>query len=289
MSIDERMELAIDLARQAGALLRDGFGHAADIRHKGVIDLVTEYDLRSERLIMDGVRRAFPHDAWLAEEGGLRGSGEARWLIDPLDGTVNFAHGVPIFAVSIAFVQAGEPVLGVIYDPLRDELFQASTGSGAFLNGRRLTVAPTVDLNESLLVTGFAYDIRTADEDNLDHYAAFALRSQGVRRLGSASLDLAYVAAGRFDGYWELSVERLGCGGRRRPRPGGGWPGDARGRRVRHPGPAHIGRGRQPAAACRDDGRAAQDRLRVRGFSFGAAALRRRPARPARSCPGSSA
>ena len=207
MSIDERMGLAIDLARRAGALLRDGFGHAADIRHKGVIDLVTEFDLRSERLIVDGIREAFPQDAWLAEEGGLRGSGEARWLIDPLDGTVNFAHGVPIFAVSIAVVQAGEPVLGVIYDPLRDELFQASTGSGAFLNGDRLAVAPTVDLNESLLVTGFAYDIRTADEDNLDHYAAFALRSQGVRRLGSASLDLAYVAAGRFDGYWELSVE----------------------------------------------------------------------------------
>ncbi len=207
MSTDQRLELAIDLARRAGALLRDGFGHAADVRHKGAIDLVTEYDLRSERLIVDGIRRAFPQDAWLAEEGGLRGSGDARWLIDPLDGTVNFAHGVPIFAVSLAFAQAGDPVIGVIYDPLRDELFQACAGAGAFLNGRRLAVAHPSGLNDSLLVTGFAYDIRTSADNNLDHYAAFALRSQGVRRLGSASLDLAYVAAGRFDGYWEISVE----------------------------------------------------------------------------------
>ena len=207
MSTDQRLELAIDLARRAGALLHDGFGHAADIRHKGTIDLVTEYDLRSEKLIVDGIRQAFPQDAWLAEEGGLRGSGDTRWLIDPLDGTVNFAHGVPIFAVSIAFARAGEPVMGVIYDPLRDELYHAVGGAGAFLNGRRLAVAHPAGLNDSLLVTGFAYDIRTSNDNNLDHYAAFALRSLGVRRLGAASLDLAYVAAGRFDGYWELSVE----------------------------------------------------------------------------------
>lgn len=207
MSTDNRLELAIDLARRAGGLLRDGFGHAADIRHKGAIDLVTEFDLTSESLIVDGIRRAFPQDSWLAEEGGLRGSGDARWLIDPLDGTVNYAHGVPIFAVSIAYAQAGSPVIGVIYDPLRDELFHARTGAGAFLNGRRLAVADPASLNDSLLVTGFAYDIRTSEENNLNHYTAFALRSQGVRRLGSASLDLAYVAAGRIDGYWELSVE----------------------------------------------------------------------------------
>lgn len=207
VSDDARLDLALDLARRAGCLLRDGYGHVGSVRYKGPIDPVTEYDLRSEALIREALHAAFPGDSILGEEGGATGGGSGRWLIDPLDGTVNFAHGIPIFAVSLAYSQDGRTQLGVIYDPLRDELFQACAGRGAWLNGTRLHVSDAGDLDRSLLVTGFPYDIRSAPANNLDHYADFALRTLGVRRLGSACLDLAYVAAGRFDGYWEFSVE----------------------------------------------------------------------------------
>lgn len=207
MANDARLELALDLARRAGALLRDGYGRVGPVRYKGPIDPVTEYDLRSETLIRDAIHAAFPADSILGEEGGVSGSGSGRWLIDPLDGTVNFAHNIPIFAVSIAYALDRRTQLGVIYDPLRDELFHAARGAGAWLNGTRLSVSSAEDLDRSLLVTGFPYGIRTAPDNNLGHYAEFALRSLGVRRLGSACLDLAYVAAGRFDGYWEFAVE----------------------------------------------------------------------------------
>jgi myo-inositol-1(or 4)-monophosphatase len=207
VSDDARLDLALELARRAGAVLRDGYGHVASVRYKGPIDPVTEYDLRSEALIRDALQAAFPGDSILGEEGGATGSGAGRWLIDPLDGTVNFAHSIPIFAVSIAFSQNDQMQLGVIYDPMRDELFQAAAGRGAWLNGERLHVSAAEELDRSLLVTGFPYDIRSVSNNNLGHYADFALRTMGVRRLGSACLDLAYVAAGRFDGYWEFAVE----------------------------------------------------------------------------------
>jgi myo-inositol-1(or 4)-monophosphatase len=204
-SYEDRLTRAIALARTAGALLAHGLGSGAAIEHKGAIDLVTEYDLKSERVLVDGIRESFPNDAILAEEGG-GAAGGSRWLIDPLDGTTNFAHGLPVFSVSLAYLEEGLIRLGVVYDPTRDELFDALRGGGARLNGRPLRVSSTADLGEALLVTGFPYDIRTASDTNLDFFARFALRSQGVRRLGSASLDLAYVAAGRFDGYWELRL-----------------------------------------------------------------------------------
>lgn len=207
MSHNPRLDLALDLARRAGALLRDGYGRAGSVHYKGPIDPVTEYDLRSEALIREAIHATFPGDSILAEEAGISGTGAGRWLIDPLDGTVNFSHSIPIFAVSIAYAEEGRPQLGVIYDPLRDELFQACIGTGAWLNGRRLQVSAAEALDRSLLVTGFPYGIRSAPNNNLGHYADFALRSLGVRRLGSACLDLAYVAAGRFDGYWEFAVE----------------------------------------------------------------------------------
>jgi myo-inositol-1(or 4)-monophosphatase len=207
VSYSPRLALALDLARRAGALLRDGYGRAGAVRYKGLIDPVTEYDLRSESLIRDAIHTAFPADSILGEEGGVSGSGTGRWTIDPLDGTVNFAHDIPIFAVSIAYSEADHPLLGVIYDPMRDELFHAAAGAGSWLNGERLQVSTVGELDRSLLVTGFPYDIRTTSTNNLGHYAAFAMRSLGVRRLGSACLDLAYVAAGRFDGYWEFAIE----------------------------------------------------------------------------------
>ena len=201
-----RLKLAVELARRAGEELRQGFGHVKHSRRKGAVDLVTEYDLRSERLILEAIRQAFPQDAILSEEAGQVSRGDICWMVDPLDGTTNFAHALPMFCVSIACTQGGVPALGVIYDPLREELFQALAGGGALLNGEALRVSETNSLPEALLVTGFPYDIRTNPQNNLDHYSRLALLSLGVRRLGSAALDLAYVAAGRFDGYWELRL-----------------------------------------------------------------------------------
>ncbi len=196
------------LAHQAGEILRTGYGQCITIDHKGIIDLVTDVDRRSEAFLLDAIRKRFPTHRVVAEESGvLDGDNSRVWYVDPLDGTVNYAHGVPIFAVSIAYTENGKFVLGAVYDPMQDEYFCAERGSGAWLNGNPLSVSEAQDLNDSLLVTGFPYDIRTNPENNLDHYASFALRSQGVRRLGSAALDLAYVAAGRFDGYWEPGIK----------------------------------------------------------------------------------
>ena len=204
--MQDRLHLAVELARRAGGLLLDGYGHATQVRHKGAIDLVTEYDLKSEQLLVEGIRTAFPADAILSEEGGGREGEGVRWLVDPLDGTTNFAHGLPIFSISIACVRAEELLLGVIYDPTREELFHTMAGGGAFLNQAPIRVSVTATLDESLLVTGFPYDIRSNPDNNLSYFNALAVRARAVRRLGSAALDLAYVAAGRFDGFWELRL-----------------------------------------------------------------------------------
>jgi myo-inositol-1(or 4)-monophosphatase len=195
------------LARGAGDILRASFGQQLRIEHKGVIDLVTDVDHRSEAYLLNEIRQRFPGHKIVAEESGESAGADGQiWYIDPLDGTVNYAHGLPIFSVSIGFAEAGRMRLGVVYDPLRDECFSAQAGLGAWLNGEPLRVSEITALDRGLLVTGFPYDIRTNPENNLDHYARFALRSQGVRRLGSAALDLCYVAAGRFDGYWEIRM-----------------------------------------------------------------------------------
>ncbi len=196
------------LARQAGAVLRDGYGRAGAIDFKGAVDLVTEFDHQSEALIVAGLRRAFPEHAIRAEEGsGHQAEGDYEWLVDPLDGTTNFAHAVPIFAVSIALAERGRLILGVVYDPMRDELFAAEAGRGARLNGRPLHVSSTSDLGRGLLATGFPYDVRTNPHDNFAEFERFYRRSQAVRRLGAAALDCCYVAAGRFDGYWEFHLK----------------------------------------------------------------------------------
>jgi myo-inositol-1(or 4)-monophosphatase len=206
--VSEFLAVAVDAARSAGKLLREALGGTRRIDYKGhPTNLVTEMDRRSEALIVERLRAAFPDHAILGEEGGARaGRSEYRWLIDPLDGTTNYAHGLPLFSVSVALERAGEVVLGVGYDPTREELFVAERGGGATLNGEPLRVSATPVLDESLLVTGFPYDIRSTPETNLPEYAALSLRSRAVRRLGSAVLDLCYVAAGRFDGFWELRL-----------------------------------------------------------------------------------
>jgi myo-inositol-1(or 4)-monophosphatase len=202
------LPVAVEAARSAGKLLREALGGARRIRYKGSpTNLVTEMDQRSEELIVGRLREAFPDHAVLAEESGARaGHSEYRWHVDPLDGTTNYAHGLPIYSVSIALERAGTVELGVAYDPSRDECFVAERGRGASLNGEPLRVSATEALGESLLVTGFPNDIRTARATNLPEYAALALRARAVRRLGSAVLDLCYVAAGRFDGYWEQTL-----------------------------------------------------------------------------------
>lgn len=201
------LDFAIRVARDAGRLLRDRVGTRIDIDHKGAINIVTDVDLASEQLIRDAIATHYPRHQVLAEEGGLaENSSEYRWVVDPLDGTTNFAHGYPVFCVSIALEYQGETVLGVVYDPMRDELFSAERGGGAALNNRPIRVSEVGDLMQSLLSTGFPYDIKTSTLTNLDHWANFAMNAQALRRDGAAAIDLCYVACGRFDGFWELNL-----------------------------------------------------------------------------------
>ena len=203
----EIREAAVKAAREAGRILRERLGTTIAVEYKGDVDLVTEVDRRAEEVVVGFLRDNFPDHGILAEEGGGRESARgARWIIDPLDGTTNYAHGFPFFCVSIAFEDAGRVICGVVYDPVRDELFAAERGRGAQLNGSALKVSTTGDLSRALLATGFPYDIRTSSDNNLDHFARFAVRAQAIRRAGSAALDLSYVACGRFDGFWELKL-----------------------------------------------------------------------------------
>ncbi|MEB3328373.1 MAG: inositol monophosphatase family protein [Candidatus Sericytochromatia bacterium] len=202
------LSFAIELAQAAGDVLRDGFDRPHEVRFKGAIDLVTEMDLASEAVILEGIRTRYPDHAILSEEAGAEAgassaSGAAyRWVVDPLDGTTNYAHGLPLFCVSIGLEHHGERVLGVIYAPMLGELYATERGGGATLNGRPLRVSTTERLERALLVTGFPYDVQVK-ATNLQHFSAFIHQAQAVRRLGSAALDLAWVAAGRFDGFWE--------------------------------------------------------------------------------------
>jgi myo-inositol-1(or 4)-monophosphatase len=196
------------LARQAGEILRLGYEKVHQVKYKGAIDPVTEVDHQSEDLILGEIQRLFPGHQIVSEEIGLvPGRAGEQWFVDPLDGTVNYTHGVPIFSVSIAYAHNRVVELGVVYDPLRDELFTAERGRGSRLNGRSLQVSKATELQRSLLVTGFPYDSWSTPRNNLEYYSRLAKKTQGVRRMGSAALDLCYVGAGRFEGYWELSLK----------------------------------------------------------------------------------
>ncbi len=204
------LALAERLAREAGALQRQRYESRLEIRTKSAaVDLVTEVDHACEALIVDALSRERPGDAILAEEGRGADSDGARWrwVIDPLDGTTNYAHGYPRFCVSIGVEYHGAALAGVVYDPLLDELYSARRGGGAHRNGRRLRVSAETEIGRALVATGFAYDVRRSLEDNLDHFARFVKAVRAVRRDGSAALDLCYVAAGRLDGYWELKLK----------------------------------------------------------------------------------
>ncbi len=199
--------LAIRAAKKAGRILQDHLGRVKKVGYKGAVNLVTEMDLLSEKIIVTEIRKLYPNHSILAEEKTHRQKDSPfRWIIDPLDGTTNYAHGYPIFCVSIGLEKDGEIILGVVYDPSRNELFVAEKGKGAHLNGRRIHVSPTLNLSQSLLATGFPYDLRESPVNNFDHFQNFSMRVHAVRRTGSAALDLCYVAAGRFDGFWEMKL-----------------------------------------------------------------------------------
>ena len=201
------MEFAVTTVREAGAVLRDYYRNGVTVNYKGEIDLITEADRASEELILNRIRSTYPDCAILAEESGASANKSAvMWIADPLDGTTNFAHGLPIFSVTMALMVDDVLEVGATYDPIYDELYTAQRGRGAHLNGERLHVSAVPTLDKALLVTGFPYDRRTNPNNNIKQFTDFSLRAQGVLRLGSAALDLAAVAAGRLDGYWEFKI-----------------------------------------------------------------------------------
>ena len=198
----------IRIAKHAGAILKEGFGGELHVEHKGLVDLVTDMDHRSEDYIMNEIRTNFPGDEIVTEESGtIAGENGRRWFVDPLDGTVNYAHRLPIFSVSIAYAHGSDVQLGVVYNPIMEECFSAIRGKGAWLNDKPIHVAHAGKLVDALLVTGFPYDIRTTQNNNLKQFNTLVMQSQGMRRLGSAALDCCYVADGRLDGYWEFGVK----------------------------------------------------------------------------------
>jgi myo-inositol-1(or 4)-monophosphatase len=203
----EWLKFAEDVARGAGEILRQNYGKRQSIHYKGEINLVTDVDRQSEAYIMERIRSAYPEHGILSEESSEQiSSSPYRWIIDPLDGTTNYAHNYPCFCVSVALERNGELLAGAVFDPLLSESFTASAGGGAYRNRERITVSSVDDLRRSLLSTGFAYDVRDATDNNLAFFREFVFAGQAIRRDGSAALDLCYLACGRFDGFWELKL-----------------------------------------------------------------------------------
>ncbi len=209
MTPDQSLDLISPMqamAREAGVLLMDYFRQHVKIEYKGDVDLVTVADRKSEALILERIRKQFPTHDVMGEEGTRIETGsDYKWYVDPLDGTTNFAHGYPVFCVSLAVERRGQRIAGVIYDPTRDEMFAAELGSGARLNGEAIHVSATANLGECLIATGFPSQKRHKNP-NIYFYHQLTLRTHGVRRAGSAALDLCNVAAGRFDGFWEFNL-----------------------------------------------------------------------------------
>ena len=208
-SLEKTMEAIQALAREVGAMQKANLGRRdLDMdRKSSSIDLVTEIDRKSDDLIVGFLQQEYPTHSILAEESGKSGQeSEYRWVVDPLDGTTNFAQGLPIFAVSIALEHRGERVLGVVYEPVTDEMFAAVKGQGSYLNGKRLRVGGKTELIECVLATGFPYDIATHPVNNVDYFTSMATKTRAIRRMGSAAYDLACVASGAFDGFWELCL-----------------------------------------------------------------------------------
>ncbi len=200
-------DFASKVAHDAGILLKNKLHRKNRVDYKGRVNLVTEADLASEKLITRIIQREFPlHSILAEEEAEVERKSDYRWIVDPLDGTTNYAHGFPVFCVSVGLEYRGEVIAGAVYDPLREEMFSAAKRMGASLNRKRIKVSTERRLERSLLATGFPYDIGSSRENNLRYFNRFAPKVQGIRRAGSAALDLCYLACGRFDGFWELKL-----------------------------------------------------------------------------------
>ena len=204
--IEHYLNVAKEISMEAGCFLKKNFENKKKIEYKGDVNLVTSCDKVSQDLIYKKLKSYFPHHGFLAEENLEHRGEEFRWIIDPLDGTTNYAHGYPVFCVSIALEYRGKIILGVVYNPMLDELFWGIENKGAFLNNKKIKVSSTNELDKSLLATGFPYDLRESKNNNINHFNNFVLKAQAVRRCGSAALDLCYVACGRLDGFWELKL-----------------------------------------------------------------------------------
>lgn len=208
MNTEIILETGINAALKSARVLRYYLGNLSEIEKKGEIDLVTKADIESEKAITETIKCAFPDHSILAEESGLMSNNSAfRWIIDPLDGTTNFAHQLPLFCCSIALEHKGEIIAGIVLNPVTDELFTAVKNRGAYLNGVKISVSRKNDVRDSLLVTGFPYNVKEIIKPVMERMTNCILASQGVRRLGSAALDLCYVACGRFDGFWEQNLK----------------------------------------------------------------------------------
>jgi len=207
MDMDVIKRTGIKAAFESGKILKSYFGNISDIRKKGPVDLVTEADTASEEMIIGIIRETFPEHSILAEESGLdQGDEDHQWIIDPLDGTVNFAHQVPIFSISIAYAFKGIPVMGIVLNPVTGELFSAVSGEGAFLNNRPIQVSDTRIMQESLLATGFPYNLLSIFDTITERLENCLRAAQGIRRMGSAAVDICALACGRFDGFWEQNL-----------------------------------------------------------------------------------
>lgn len=228
------LDIASDTARRAGALLRNGLSQQLTIELKSPYELVTDMDRASEELIVSTIKQHFPDHAILAEEsGGAISTNRPTWLIDPLDGTNNYAHSFPFFAVSMALWAENRPLLGVVYDPMRGEMFSAQAGGGAYCNNQPIKVSRVEKLAAALVSTGFPYDYGARPDNNLAEFNRVQARCQGVRRAGAAALDIAYVATGRLDAHWEIGLKPwdtgaavlvlLEAGGRLTDNLGGAW------------------------------------------------------------------
>jgi myo-inositol-1(or 4)-monophosphatase len=205
--LNKELEAAVAAVKAAGEVLRNSFGQHQEVKYKGEVDLVTKADENAEQTIKEVLQENFPDYGMLAEESGsLEGEGDSRWIVDPLDGTTNYAHGLPVFCTSIALEKDSEVILGVVHDPMANETYTAERGSGATLNGEPIAVSNTDELIRALLATGFPYD-REDMPTALELFGQFAMRTQSMRRLGSAALDLCYVATGRLDGYYERGIK----------------------------------------------------------------------------------
>jgi len=204
----ELIAIGLEALRRGAAVVKSSCGQPTGISHKGKLDLVTDADRRAEEAVVSFLRQATPLCGILAEERDeIAGNSDTRWILDPLDGTTNFAHGYPFFCVSLALEQSGRVEWGAVLDPLRDELFSARRGQGAHCNSAPVRVSVTAELDQAMLCTGFPYDVHDSDVDNLDNFTRLIKKARAIRRDGAAALDLCYVAAGRFDGFWEMKLK----------------------------------------------------------------------------------